>query len=297
MLAVPIDSDALAAQMGISYENFIRVLGRLAEAPAWFCQWYHCVIFLRYRRAPSGKCGHPQYYVISRHSLHRIGGEPGRQVRTRLRKKTAGEWIDALKRVKILALAIIYGGRKAADDKHKGFTPLGKQAGPLARPPPTENLPASRFLKLAAALQGKFNALPASPRINLIPWAAMRFAESHSFARIEACLRHAVQVMPAGRFAPENRPGWICGVATRHLEADGLGPYLREWTARGEKAKRQRADARAFNELRREPAAPAGPKVIICKYTKRELIQIGGTWWEENNTAGLEIWKRVNCPS
>lgn len=97
-----------------------------------------------------------------------------------------------------------------------------------ARPPPKgNNRAASRFGGYAVELDGKYHSIPGAPKILLTGWLVNRLGEWHSRARILACLRHAVAVMPRGLYLPICPPAWICAVAERHLAGDGLHPKQR----------------------------------------------------------------------
>ena len=232
LVATPISSQELADYLGCSYETVKRVIGSfnnpdLGGRMAWAFQSFHFVVFIRYRRNLAAKNAHPMFHVISRNSLHRIGGIPGK-IRARLRQKTARQWHLHLSRIRKLAWAKILSGIKRAKGKHNGFPPE-KQVGLVkARPPPKgSNRPASRFGSIAVEVQGQYDRIPGAPRILLHGWLLNRFADWHSRARVLACLRHAVAVMPPGLYFPKNPAAWVCAVAQRHLEADGLHPRQR----------------------------------------------------------------------
>jgi len=193
----------------------------------WTYQHFHFVIFIRYRRNQKAKNAHPQFWIIWKHAAHRIGGSAGK-VRARLRQKTPAEWNRHTATWKKLTLGFILNGIKRAKVYHKGF-PQEKQVGLVkARPPPKgNNRPASRFGRVAVELQRKYDAIPGAPEILLHGWLLNRLGEYHARERVMLCLRHAIAVMPPGRVSPRRQAAWICAVAARHLELDGLAPQQR----------------------------------------------------------------------
>lgn len=227
--AIPIDCRALAKQLGCSYETVVRLTGDFANGTrrtVWTFQGYGFVVFLRYRRHAFKRCGHPRFYVINRYGLHRIGGRP----RARLRRKTRELWMSHLALLKKLAFGLLIRGRERAIDKHKGSPSRETGGAPRGRSPPTANRGGlRRFNRIAARLQMRFDTLKGATRTDLHGWLLNRLAEWHSEARILGALGHAVTVYRKreGLLRHANPSAWICAVASRHLDGDGLGKVQR----------------------------------------------------------------------
>lgn len=267
--AIPLNCRALARDLGCSYQTVVRRTGELASAPAWFFQGYGCVIFERHRPHQVKPCAHPQFWLVSRFAVHRIGGRAGK-VRARLRQKTPALWIAHLVRIKNLALGMIFKRRERANDKHHG-SPDGNLAGPQkARPPPTANRAGLRRILIeAATLQAWYDALPAAPSIHLYGWLRNRLHEWHAPSEIMRCLRHAVTVLPAGRFRPDNAAAWVSGVAARHLDRDGLAPIQR------------RHALWACNRRKGRAIKVEKPEEIFIDNDGISWKHVGGTNWEK----------------
>jgi hypothetical protein len=88
---------------------------------------------------------------------------------------------------------------------------------------------------MAAEIQRKFDSLEGATQTSVFAWALLRLGEWHSEKRIVDCLGHALDVYrhhsevkeDGTQWLPENPSGWILGVASRHLDADGLGKVQR----------------------------------------------------------------------
>lgn len=276
--ATPLEMRPLAKALGISYETMVRVTGDMAAGGirmAWSYQHYHFIIFLKYRRHKTARCGHPQYYVISRYGRHRIGGEPGRKVRARLRQKSAGEWKEHLYKIKNLAMGILIRGRERADDKHKGSPQVEQEAAARARPPPAAKIAAlRRWGGVAARLSDQYEAIPLAPRIQIFGWLLNRLSEWHDRDSIMQALRHVVRIIPTGRHQPANTAAWVCFVAERRLDADGLGIIQRRHEA---KRKGRRSAPTLVEDVREVKIGR-----IMVDNDGVEWEHLGGTNWRKN---------------
>jgi hypothetical protein len=228
--------------MGCSVRQVQDDLRRLAAdtlggSPAWFFQNYHSIVFLKPSRHRSGRCGQPRFYVVSRHRLHQVSGQTTGKARGHWREKEVGDWYARLDRIFEMAEAMVLRGSKEGDDKHKGLPSSLEQGGAQkARPPPLKqkNSPALRRINdQALGITLRFRRLPGAPGTAIKSWARNRLLDCHSVDRIEACLRHALDVYRAGvaggRWKPENPHSWLLGVAERHLDRDGLAVCQRRW--------------------------------------------------------------------
>lgn len=267
LAAVPLDSRALALRLGCSYQTFIRILGSFAREGrrnVWAYQHYDLVIFLRHRRHKTAKCGCPQFYAINRFAAHRIG--PGAKQGLRI----VGRWWDHVAFLKKLSFGLLIRGREAANDRHKASPHRESGRAPPGRSRPTElSGGMRRFKRLAATIQARYDLLGAT-RIDLYGWAMRRLSEWHDRDMISVMLEHAWSVMPSGHHEPVNPAAWICAVAHRHLEGDGLG-RIQRWQDLHPVAKRQ--------------SAPRSTLKVVCSKTVidadgRIWKHLGGTAWE-----------------
>jgi hypothetical protein len=274
--AIPIRTRQLAGELGLSYEHLVRLLGDMANCgrrTAWTFQAYGFVIFLRYRPS-SRKCGHPQFYVVNRYALHRVGP----RAFNRLRKAKRKSWSDYFAHFKKLAHGLMIRGRERANDNHKG-SPY-REAGGIraARPPPTANRGGlRRFDKVAGQVALEFGR-KSRYEVSLHGWLLNRCAEGHSAERILDCLMHAHDVLARKEdqrksWLPKNIPAWICAVAHHHLDADGLG-IVQRFREIPERQKRHGAVAPTWKEKgqRRPPGEPEA----------RPPKPLGNAVWLEN---------------
>lgn len=244
--AIPIDCRALAARLGCSYQTMVRLTGDFAQGKrrtVWSFNGYGFVVWMRYRRHRSAKCGHPQFYLSNRYALHTIGGNP----RARLRQKLPSQWKAYLALIKKLAFGKILRGRERANDKHKASHHIGTGGGLRARPPPTANRAGlRRFHRIAVEIEKELREVFAATGTAAHGWILNRLGEWHRRERIVEMVRHAHHVMPKGRFRPANSHAWLCAVAERHLDLDGLGRIQRRREIEGRKIEKVRRSAPTF---------------------------------------------------
>lgn len=252
--AVALDLGSLAATLDCARDTLRKTTMKLRKSSYLF-QGYGCLMFIRYKAHPKAPCGVPQLYVINRHSAHTIGGEPPR-VRWHLRQKSVECWQAYIDRLKNLAFAMIFRERGAANGTHKAIGHT--QAEKNLRGPPKIETRWRVFGEIAGQLASEFSKRHPAASIQLQGWSTKRFAEGHSFARQLECLSHAVAQLERRRRdpehlfpMPENPASWICEVARRHLEYDGLTPFIR-FREMGKRKKRHGAGAPAIKVERQD---------------------------------------------
>jgi hypothetical protein len=102
------------------------------------------------------------------------------------------------------------------------------------------------------------------PRHRLAGFVANRLIEEHSFEQILAALRHAdVLVRFTGPYRAKDAPAWVCGVAARRLERDGLAPQQRRRLRAAEFRKA------AFKDDDEKLEVTPESIVIAARYAKR----------------------------
>jgi hypothetical protein len=261
--AIPLDFKRLARAIGCSPRSVNDQVRRFGKVCPWAVQARNFEVFCR---PPGPGSPWPRYFVISRHASHRIG----KGARPCLRAKDPRAWREHRAHMRRLAFGIFLRGKKSAECKHKTL-PLGEPSSEaLARPPPGKTNRAAwrRVRKTAYAVVSShlFNGPRVKiPRHRLAGFVANRLIEEHSFEQILAALRHADGLaLLSGPYRAKDAPAWVCGVAARHLDRDGLAPQQRR---RLRAAKFRKA---AFKEADDEkPEVTPESIEIAARYAKR----------------------------
>lgn len=239
---------------------------------AWSYQGYGFILFMRHRAHGSAKCGHPQYYVISRYAAQNIG----KKAKPRLRKPGPDAWREYRKLHEKLAWGKILRGKERANDKHKAS--LEKGTGPerrKARSIPTDkSTRLCRFRGLATEIEREA-ALFWPLDTNLHGWITNRLGEWHSRARIISMLGHAASLLPDRDWQPDNAHAFLCGIAEHHLDSDGLAKIQRKRDVETGKKTGRRRSAPTFSE---------------DKIRETFLDHEGVTWYK---VPGLNDWKKL----
>lgn len=268
--------------MGISYESVRKhtaKFGKGGHATAFAFKGYGFVVFMRHRASLSRKNARAQWYVINRYYVHTIG-EGAKQG---LRFKGLEKWTAYMRRIFELAWSKFHG-KTAAIGKHKGSPPWETGGAAQARPPPKANRRGLRRLyPIAADVQLRYENFSSRPGIELQPWALNRAYEGHTADRMVECLGHAVRVLAQkSPWVPAKPQAWVCEVARRHLEADGLAPIQRKRAER----ERLRRSAPAFKDgvFEDENDDPGLPW--------EEYVDSQGGVWEHQDGQNLRRKKR-----
>jgi hypothetical protein len=230
--------------------SYVRKMSMRLRMRAWSFQEYGIILFIRYKRHRRSRCGHPQIYAIGRHYAHTIANQGTSKVRWHLRKRAVQHWDAYCSNLRNLAWAKIFRRSNRANGTDKGQSTHTKTE--KYRRQKTNRDRWRGFLRLAAYLAGDFRDLHPDFEIDLQGWAARRLSEGHNYARMLECLTHAIQTLDRhwqgeNQWLPENLRSWVCGVAGRHLDMDGLTPFIR-WRERGRQRKRHGADAPTFKD-------------------------------------------------
>lgn len=266
--ALPINCKALAFTFRLS-PDWIRKGTMRLRTRAWAFQEYGIILFVRYRRHKTSRCGHPQIYAIGRHYCHAIAGK----VRWHLHKRSVEDWQGYVDKLANLAFGKIFRKRDRGDGTHKALSSHDKDRKIGNQTAKSTRLRGFKSLAGRLALD-HVASYPASGTWTR-SWAALRLNEGHSYGRVLECLGHAVSTLerhlykkdgsPTGWECP-NPKGWIQAVAARHLDWDGLTPKIR-WRQRL-KAKRHGAGAPTFKVER-----SAGLSRLAEMDRKREALR------------------------
>lgn len=250
-LAIPVPLADIARTLRCSRDTLRKLSKHLRES-AWFFQGYHTIIFLTHETTEKKPRGFPVLWCINRHSLHRIYAAPGkwRQLRWHWRHGSHKAWNMYMRWIEKLAFAMLGSKKKTSDGKHKGFSHGISDRANGARSPTNRNRPAwRRYGGIAAQLEAAYAATVGGPTIKLFGWLVNRLSEQHERGRIVASLKHACTLLQKHQaILLENPASWVCEVARRWLERDGLLPIQR-YRDRYRDKKRQGAEAPAFNKV------------------------------------------------
>jgi hypothetical protein len=294
LLAIPLDFKALARSLDCSPRTVNDQVRRFGKVCPWAAQAKHFEVFLH---PPTRGKPFPRYYVISRHASDRIG----KGARPCLRWKAPPQWREHQRHMRKLAWGIVLRGKKKAECKHKtlsGNQPsVGGNKTGLARPPPRAfNRPRWRSLrKLCFALAFAFREN--GPRVEipkgyLARFAFYQFQEGHSFEQILKWLLHADSLVKlTGDYSPRRPSVWVCSVAARHLDRDGLAPVQRR---RDRAAEFRKA---AFNEAEKVPAVTRhyDPQDIHPHWLKLEAHKRKDAAWQQFRLAQYRLG--ISTPS